>query len=100
MHASEGKLQLLLFSLSGNRGDGGFAGHHARAGLPLGSSSSSKVGLWFCKEPRSRDLLWDTSSTDSEEWEREEKKLYRRPPLVRTRTERVSLFDNFFDKEF
>ncbi|XP_052552631.1 uncharacterized protein CCDC198 [Tympanuchus pallidicinctus] len=89
-------------SNTGNRGDGGFAGHHARAGLPLGSSSSSssKVGLWFCKEPRSRDLLWDTSSTDSEEWEREDKKLYRRPPLVRTRTERVSLFDNFFDKEF
>ncbi|XP_019471527.1 uncharacterized protein CCDC198 isoform X2 [Meleagris gallopavo] len=85
---------------NGNRGDGGFAGQHARAGLPLGSGSSSKVGLWFCKEPRSRDLLWDTSSTDSEDWEREEKKLYRRPPLVRTRTERVSLFDNFFDKEF
>ncbi|XP_015721372.1 uncharacterized protein CCDC198 isoform X1 [Coturnix japonica] len=77
----------------GNRGDGGFAGQHTR-------SSNSKVGLWFCKEPRSRDLFWDTSSTDSEDWEREEKQLYRRPPLVRTRTERVSLFDNFFDKEF
>ncbi|XP_072195270.1 factor associated with metabolism and energy [Excalfactoria chinensis] len=74
----------------GNRGDG-FAGQHTR---------SSKVGLWFCKEPRSGDLLWDSSSTDSEDWEREEKQLYRRPPLVRTRTERVSLFDNFFDKEF
>lgn len=89
----------MLFSPLGNRGDEAFAGQHSRAGLPLGGSSS-KVGLWFCKEPRSRDLLWDTSSTDSEDWDREEKKLYRRRPLVRTRTERVSLFDNFFDKEF
>uniref|UniRef100_A0A8V0Z020 Coiled-coil domain containing 198 n=2 Tax=Gallus gallus TaxID=9031 RepID=A0A8V0Z020_CHICK len=65
----------------GNRGDEAFAGQHSRAGLPLGGSSS-KVGLWFCKEPRSRDLLWDTSSTDSEDWDREEKKLYRRRPLT------------------
>ncbi|XP_065604021.1 factor associated with metabolism and energy [Cyrtonyx montezumae] len=81
-----------------NRGDGGPSGQHTRAGLPPGSSS--KVGLWFCREPRSRDLLWDTSSTDSEDWDREEKKLYHRRPLVRTRTERVSLFDDFFDKKF
>lgn len=93
------KTAVIVIFPPGNRGDEAFAGQHSRAGLPLGGSSS-KVGLWFCKEPRSRDLLWDTSSTDSEDWDREEKKLYRRRPLVRTRTERVSLFDNFFDKEF
>lgn len=45
-----------------------------------------------------RDLFWDTSSTDSEEWEREGK-IYHKPTLVRTKTERVSLFDDFFDKD-
>ncbi|KAM6444937.1 factor associated with metabolism and energy [Rhynochetos jubatus] len=61
-------------------------------------SPGRKVDLWFCREPRTRDLFWDTSS--SEEWEREEKKLYRKPTLVRTKTERVSLFDDFFDGDF
>lgn len=46
-----------------------------------------------------RDLFWDSSSTGSEEWEREEK-IPRKPTLVRTKTERVSLFDDFFDRDF
>ncbi|XP_040413758.1 uncharacterized protein CCDC198 [Cygnus olor] len=73
----------------GNRGDGGLSGQH-----------DGKVGLWLCREPRTRDLLWDTSSTDSGGCEREERKLHRKPALVRTRTERVSLFDEFFDTDF
>ncbi|XP_068256081.1 factor associated with metabolism and energy [Nyctibius grandis] len=60
---------------------------------------SRKVDLWFCREPQTRDLFWDTSSTGSEEWESQEK-IYRKPTLVRTKTERVSLFDDFFDKDF
>ncbi|KFP42847.1 Uncharacterized protein C14orf105, partial [Chlamydotis macqueenii] len=72
------------------------------AGSPLGKSipggRSRKVDLWFCKESRTRDLFWDTSSTGSEEWEREEKN-YRKPTLVRTKTERISLFDDFLDKD-
>lgn len=51
------------------------------------------------RELQMRDLFWDTSSTGSEEWEREEK-IYRKPTLVRTKTERVSLFDDFFDRDF
>uniref|UniRef100_A0A8B9D4G2 Coiled-coil domain containing 198 n=2 Tax=Anser cygnoides TaxID=8845 RepID=A0A8B9D4G2_ANSCY len=75
----------------GNRGDGGLSGQH---------DGNSKVGLWLCREPRTRDLLWDTSSTDSGGCKGEERKLHRKPALVRTRTERVSLFDEFFDTDF
>ncbi|XP_010013843.1 PREDICTED: uncharacterized protein C14orf105 homolog, partial [Nestor notabilis] len=68
-------------------------------GAELSPGRSRKVDLWFFREPRMRDLFWDTSSTGSEEWEREEK-IYRKPTLVRTKTERVSLFDDFFDRDF
>ncbi|XP_010120579.1 PREDICTED: uncharacterized protein C14orf105 homolog, partial [Chlamydotis macqueenii] len=68
-------------------------------GTELSPGRSRKVDLWFCKESRTRDLFWDTSSTGSEEWEREEKN-YRKPTLVRTKTERISLFDDFLDKDF
>ncbi|XP_049684463.1 uncharacterized protein CCDC198 [Accipiter gentilis] len=68
-------------------------------GAELSPGRSGKVDLWFCREPRTRDLFWDTSSTGSDEWEREEK-IYRKPTLVRTKTERVSLFDDFFDRDF
>ncbi|KFU97336.1 Uncharacterized protein C14orf105, partial [Pterocles gutturalis] len=67
-------------------------------GAELSPGRSRKVDLWFCREPRTRDVFWDTSSTGSEEWEREEK-IYRKPALVRTKTERVSLFGDFFDKD-
>ncbi|KFO79091.1 Uncharacterized protein C14orf105, partial [Cuculus canorus] len=77
-------------------GDRGPVSQHDGAELSL--SGSRKVGLWFCRKPRTRDLFWDTSSTGSEEWEREEK-IDRKPTLVRTKTERVSLFDDFFDKD-
>ncbi|KAL9849950.1 LOW QUALITY PROTEIN: factor associated with metabolism and energy [Geothlypis trichas] len=55
------------------------------------SPGRGKVDLWFCREPQSRDLFWDSSSTDSEEWER----IHHKPTLVRTKTERISLFDDF-----
>ncbi|KFQ59118.1 Uncharacterized protein C14orf105, partial [Pelecanus crispus] len=67
-------------------------------GSELSTGKSRKVDLWFCRESRTRDLFWDTSSTGSEEWEREEK-IYHKPTLVRTKTERISLFDDFFDKD-
>ncbi|KAM6359370.1 LOW QUALITY PROTEIN: factor associated with metabolism and energy [Alca torda] len=81
----------------GNTQGEGLSGQHD--GAELSPGRSRKVDLWFCREPRTRDLFWDTSSTGSEEWEREEK-IYRKPRLVRTKTERVSLFDDFFDKDF
>ncbi|KFR16230.1 Uncharacterized protein C14orf105, partial [Opisthocomus hoazin] len=80
----------------GNTGGGGLSGQHD--GAEVSPDKSRKVDLWFCRESRTRDLFWDSSSTGSEEWEREEK-IYRKPTLVRTKTERVSLFDDFFDKD-
>lgn len=90
-HGSQQNSIFFIFSPPGDSGDGGLAGQH---------DSSSKVGLWLCREPRTRDLPWDTSSTDSGGCEREERKIPRKPALVRTRTERVSLFDEFFDRDF
>ncbi|XP_009956931.1 PREDICTED: uncharacterized protein C14orf105 homolog [Leptosomus discolor] len=81
----------------GNTWRGGLSRQHD--GAELSPGRSSKVDLWFCREPQRRDLFWDTSSTGSEEWEREEK-IYRKPTLVRTKTERVCLFDDFFDRDF
>ncbi|XP_063255683.1 factor associated with metabolism and energy [Prinia subflava] len=81
----------------GNRWGGGLSRQPDRAGLP--PARKGKVDLWFCREPRSRDPFWDSSSTGSEEWEREEK-IHHKPTLVRTKTERVSLFDDFFDRDF
>ncbi|CAN0119276.1 unnamed protein product [Bubo scandiacus] len=81
----------------GNTWGGGLSRQHD--GAELSPGRSRKVDLWFCREPQMRDLFWDTSSTGSEEWEGEEK-IYRKPTLVRTKTERVSLFDDFFDRDF
>lgn len=84
-----------IFSPPGNRWAGGLSRQPGRAEL----SPGSKADLWFCREPRSRDVFCDSSSTGSEEGEREEK-IHHKPTLVRTRTERISLFDDFFDRDF
>ncbi|KAI1237491.1 hypothetical protein IHE44_0013567, partial [Lamprotornis superbus] len=81
----------------GNTWGGGLCRQPGRAELSPGRKG--KVDLWFCREPRTRDLFWDSSSTGSEEEEREEK-IHHKPRLVRTRTERISLFDDFFDRDF
>ncbi|XP_015485099.1 uncharacterized protein CCDC198 [Parus major] len=81
----------------GNRWGGELSRQPGRA--ELSPDRRGKAELWFCREPRTRDLFWDSSSTGSEECEREEK-IHRKHTLVRTRTERVSLFDDFFDRDF
>ncbi|CAM5123557.1 unnamed protein product [Eretmochelys imbricata] len=82
----------------GNTWDGEFLEPHEMAeSYP---SQSSKVEMWFVKHQDPRDLFWDSSSTDSDDWKREERKLGHKPALVRTKTERIPLFDEFFDKEF
>ncbi|XP_030418453.1 uncharacterized protein CCDC198 [Gopherus evgoodei] len=82
----------------GNTWDGEFLERHETAeSYP---SQNSKVEMWFVKHQEPRDLFWDSSSTDSDDWRRDERKLGRRPALVRTKTERIPLFDEFFDKEF
>ncbi|XP_057229218.1 uncharacterized protein CCDC198 [Malurus melanocephalus] len=81
----------------GNSWGGGLSRQPDRA--ELSPDRRGKVDLWFCREPQTKDLFWDSTSTESEDWEREEK-IPHKPALVRTKTERISLFDDFFDRDF
>ncbi|KAL8168726.1 UNVERIFIED_CONTAM: hypothetical protein K2H54_014157 [Gekko kuhli] len=61
----------------------------------------SKVESWLLNQQARRGSFWDGWSTDSDSWEgSDEGKLARRPALVRTKTERIQLFDEFFDRGF
>ncbi|KAM8948447.1 factor associated with metabolism and energy isoform 1-T1 [Lycaon pictus] len=53
-----------------------------------------KMETWLREQEAQGQLLWDSSSSDSEELKKSEKKPQ---ALVRTRTERIPLFDEFFD---
>ncbi|XP_029422555.1 uncharacterized protein CCDC198 isoform X2 [Nannospalax galili] len=54
-----------------------------------------KMETWLREQEAQGQLLWDSSSSDSDELEKE-----KRPrALVRTRTERIPLYDEFFDRE-
>ncbi|XP_077765552.1 factor associated with metabolism and energy isoform X5 [Canis aureus] len=53
-----------------------------------------KMETWLHEQEAQGQLLWDSSSSDSEELKKSEKKPQ---ALVRTRTERIPLFDEFFD---
>ncbi|XP_025247953.1 uncharacterized protein CCDC198 isoform X1 [Theropithecus gelada] len=58
-----------------------------------------KIGTmetWLHEQEAQRQHLWDSSSSDSDELGKDEKKPR---ALVRTRTERIPLFDEFFDRE-
>ncbi|XP_034848549.1 uncharacterized protein CCDC198 [Mirounga leonina] len=55
-----------------------------------------KMEMWLHEQEARGQLLWDSSSSDSEELRKSEKKPQ---ALVRTRTERIPLFDEFFDRE-
>ncbi|XP_024587219.1 uncharacterized protein CCDC198 isoform X3 [Neophocaena asiaeorientalis asiaeorientalis] len=53
-----------------------------------------KLETWFREREARGQLLWDSSSSDSDELGKDEKKPR---ALVRTRTERIPLSDEFFD---
>ncbi|XP_032261082.1 uncharacterized protein CCDC198 isoform X4 [Phoca vitulina] len=55
-----------------------------------------KMETWLREQEARGQLLWDSSSSDSEELRKSKKKPQ---ALVRTRTERIPLFDEFFDRE-
>lgn len=57
---------------------------------------TGKMEMWFQEQEARGHLLWDSSSSESDERGRGEKKPQ---PLVRTRTERIPLFDEFFDQD-
>lgn len=55
-----------------------------------------KMETWLREQETQGQLLWDSSSSDSDELG----KVMKKPrALVRTRTERIPLFDEFFDRE-
>ncbi|XP_026525856.1 uncharacterized protein CCDC198 [Notechis scutatus] len=61
-----------------------------------------KVETWLWKQQATMESSSDASSTDTNNWSDcndNFRKSYRRPALVRTKTERITLFDDFFDKE-
>ncbi|XP_063146567.1 factor associated with metabolism and energy [Candoia aspera] len=61
-----------------------------------------KVETWLLKQQATTDSSSDALSTDSNNWKDYSdnfRQPYRRPALVRTKTERITLFDDFFDKE-
>ncbi|KAK2505438.1 hypothetical protein MC885_008024 [Smutsia gigantea] len=60
------------------------------------SQKIGKMESWLHEQEAQGQLLWDSSSSDSEELGKNEKKPR---ALVRTRTERLPLFDEFFDRE-
>ncbi|KFV47111.1 Uncharacterized protein C14orf105, partial [Tyto alba] len=96
-HGDDRDFFFFFFSPQGHTWGEGLSRQHD--GVELSPGRNRKVELWYRREPRTRDLFWDTSSTGSEEWESEEKKIPPKPTLVRTKTERVSLFDDFFDRD-
>ncbi|XP_036696029.1 uncharacterized protein CCDC198 isoform X2 [Balaenoptera musculus] len=55
-----------------------------------------KLETWLREQEARGQLLWDSPSSDSDELGKVEKKPR---ALVRTRTERIPLFDEFFDRE-
>ncbi|XP_008267931.1 factor associated with metabolism and energy isoform X2 [Oryctolagus cuniculus] len=55
-----------------------------------------KMEKWIREQEARGQLFWDSSSCDSDEMGTDEKKPQ---ALVRTRTERIPLFDEFFDQE-
>ncbi|XP_012306401.2 factor associated with metabolism and energy isoform X1 [Aotus nancymaae] len=57
---------------------------------------TGKMETWLHEQETQGQLLWDSSSSDSDELGKDEKKPR---ALVRTRTERIPLFDEFFDRE-
>ncbi|XP_075049482.1 factor associated with metabolism and energy [Mixophyes fleayi] len=60
----------------------------------------SKLKMWFQPQQDRSESNYDSSSSDSlDSWIRKDAKS-RRPALIRTRTEKIPTFDEFFDHEF
>ncbi|XP_031808499.1 uncharacterized protein CCDC198 [Sarcophilus harrisii] len=65
-----------------------WSGYHPR--------KSDELRRWSLKQQVQDELFWDSSSTNSDESEKDERKCW---TLVRTKTERIPVFDEFFDQE-
>ncbi|XP_011844982.1 PREDICTED: uncharacterized protein C14orf105 homolog isoform X4 [Mandrillus leucophaeus] len=82
-----------------NRGPGNSQNTEFLKHQAVNNYCSWKIGTmetWLHEQEAQRQHLWDSSSSDSDELGKDEKKPR---ALVRTRTERIPLFDEFFDRE-
>ncbi|XP_037357871.1 uncharacterized protein CCDC198 isoform X2 [Talpa occidentalis] len=71
-----------------------FWGHQTRNDYC--AQKTGKMESWFREQEIRGQLLWDSSSSDSDALGKDERKPR---ALVRTRTEKIPLFDEFFDQE-
>ncbi|XP_070275217.1 factor associated with metabolism and energy isoform X2 [Myotis yumanensis] len=78
----------------GNSQNAEFLEHHSRN--DNGPQKIGKMETWLREQEARGQLLWDSSSSDSDELGKVTKK---QRALVRTRTERIPPFDEFFDRE-
>ncbi|XP_049754032.1 uncharacterized protein CCDC198 [Elephas maximus indicus] len=78
----------------GNSWNAELLGH--QAGNDYCPRKIGKIETWLREQETQGQLFWDGSSSDSDESGKNEKKPR---ALVRTRTERIPLFDEFFDQE-
>ncbi|KAM8781176.1 factor associated with metabolism and energy isoform 1-T1 [Rhynchonycteris naso] len=78
----------------GNSQNAEFLGHQARKHYY--PRKIGKMETWLREQEAQGQFVWDSSSSDSDELGTVKKK---QRALVRTRTERIPLFDEFFDRE-
>ncbi|XP_006099648.2 uncharacterized protein CCDC198 [Myotis lucifugus] len=78
----------------GNSQNAEFLEHHSRN--DYGPRKIGKMETWLREQEARGQLLWDSSSSDSDELGKVTKKPR---ALVKTRTERIPPFDEFFDRE-
>ncbi|XP_048218016.1 uncharacterized protein CCDC198 isoform X3 [Perognathus longimembris pacificus] len=79
---------------SGNSHDAEFLAYGARNAYC--HQKIGKMETWLHEPEAGGQLPWDSSGSDSDELEKDGKEPH---PLVRTRTEKTLLFDEFFDGE-
>ncbi|XP_023581881.1 factor associated with metabolism and energy [Trichechus manatus latirostris] len=86
--------EIIINAYKGNSWNAEFLGHQGRNdSCPR---KICKMETWLCEQETQGQLFWDGSSSDSDESGKDEKKPR---ALVRTKTERIPLFDEFFDRE-
>ncbi|KAG8449412.1 hypothetical protein GDO86_016165 [Hymenochirus boettgeri] len=67
--------------------------------LPI--QKKGKLEMWFKDYQDGRNMHSDSSSTDSlDSWIIEDRRCHQRPSLIRTKAEKIPMFDEFFDREF
>ncbi|XP_068108110.1 factor associated with metabolism and energy [Hyperolius riggenbachi] len=70
------------------------------ASTPDCQLGKNKLNLWFESRRQGAEPSYSSSSDSLDSWIREDARSHRRPPLVRTHTEKIPTFDEFYDQDF